>query len=209
MGSSKLEEQCLEASKMRDEYEREGGFSSKVWDDDAIRYRNEISDPARRAVIFAMQALYQWETNYRSQVAEDLCTPQIRSLILSDILYYEADSVVRELASRIFVGVCCHEQEIDEILRRHITCNWKISRLAYVERSLLRIGVFCLIFDKKETRRDKTVINCCSELSGEYSNERSKNFIYGVLREVSKEKVPNSQPGKQETHTEEAEPNAE
>ncbi|MGM9999436.1 MAG: transcription antitermination protein NusB [Candidatus Bruticola sp.] len=209
MGSSKLEEQCLEASKMRDEYEREGGFSSKVWADDAIRYRNELSNPVRRSVIFAMQALYQLETNFRSLVAEGVCTPQIRGLILSDILYYESDSAVKELTTRIFDGVCRLQQEIDEVLQRHITCNWNVSRLAYVERSLLRIGIFSLLFDEKETRRDKHIINCCSELSGEYSNQCSTNFVYGVLREVSKEKVRDSEATNKEGQAEKVEPNAE
>lgn len=190
VGRSRLGEQYIEASKMRDEYEKEGGFTSSVWADDAVRYRNELSDPVKRAVIFAMQALYQRELNFTDFVPGGEGSSQVRHLVLSDVLYYESDRYIKDLTTRIFDGVNSHLSEIDALLQKHITCNWQVERLAAVERNLLRIGIFGLLFDEEAARTtsDKAIINCCSDLSEEYSTERSKNFVFGVLSEVSKDK---------------------
>ncbi len=190
VGRSRLGEQYVEASKMRDEYEKEGGFTSSVWADDAIRYRNELSDPVKRAVIFAMQALYQRELNFADFVPGGEGASQVRHLVLSDVLYYESDRYIKDLTTRIFDGVIKNLSQIDALLQKHITCNWQVERLATVERNLLRIGIFGLLFDEEvaQTTSDKAIINCCSDLSEEYSTERSKNFVFGVLSEVSKDK---------------------
>ena len=60
---------------------------------------------------------------------------------------------------------------------------------------MLRIGIFGLLFDEEAARTtsDKAIINCCSDLSEEYSTERSKNFVFGVLSEVSKDKNNNQE----------------
>lgn len=180
---------------MRDEYEKEGGFTSSVWTDDAVRYRNELSDPVKRAVIFAMQALYQRELNFADFVPGGEGASQVRHLVLSDVLYYESDRYIKDLTTRIFDGVNSHLSEIDALLQKHITCNWQVERLAAVERNLLRIGIFGLLFDEEAARTtsDKAIINCCSDLSEEYSTERSKNFVFGVLSEVSKDKNNNQE----------------
>lgn len=195
VGRNRLGEQYIEASKMRDEYEKEGGFTSSVWTDDAVRYRNELSDPVKRAVIFAMQALYQRELNFADFVPGGEGASQVRHLVLSDVLYYESDRYIKDLTTRIFDGVNSHLSEIDALLQKHITCNWQVERLAAVERNLLRIGIFCLLFDEEAARTtsDKAIINCCSDLSEEYSTERSKNFVFGVLSEVSKDKNNNQE----------------
>jgi len=180
---------------MRDEYEKEGGFTSSAWADDAVRYRNEVSDPVKRAVIFAMHALYQRELNFTDFVPGGEGASQVRHLILSDVLYYESDRYIKDLTTRIFDGVNSHLSEIDALLQKHITCNWQVERLAAVERNLLRIGIFGLLFDEEAARTtsDKAIINCCSDLSEEYSTERSKNFVFGVLSEVSKDKNNNQE----------------
>ena len=180
---------------MRDEYEKERGFTSSAWADDAVRYRNEVSDPVKRAVIFAMQALYQRELNFTDFVPGGEGASQVRHLILSDVLYYESDRYIKDLTTRIFDGVNSHLSEIDALLQKHITCNWQVERLAAVERNLLRIGIFGLLFDEEAARTtsDKAIINCCSDLSEEYSTERSKNFVFGVLSEVSKDKNNNQE----------------
>ena len=195
VGRSRLGEQYIEASKMRDEYEKEGGFTSSAWADDAVRYRNEVSDPVKRAVIFAMHALYQRELNFTDFVPGGEGASQVRHLILSDVLYYESDRYIKDLTTRIFDGVNSHLSEIDALLQKHITCNWQVERLAAVERNLLRIGIFGLLFDEEAARTtsDKAIINCCSDLSEEYSTERSKNFVFGVLSEVSKDKNNNQE----------------
>ncbi|MGN0013388.1 MAG: transcription antitermination protein NusB [Candidatus Bruticola sp.] len=195
VGRNRLGEQYIEASKMRDEYEKEGGFTSSAWADDAVRYRNELSDPVKRAVIFAMQALYQRELNFTDFVPGGEGASQVRHLVLSDVLYYESDRYIKDLTTRIFDGVNSHLSEIDALLQKHITCNWQVERLAAVERNLLRIGIFGLLFDEEAARTtsDKAIINCCSDLSEEYSTERSKNFVFGVLSEVSKDKNNNQE----------------
>lgn len=181
-----LAEKYMSAAKLRDEYEQEGGFTKNSDSEDRERRRSDISELFRRSVFLAMQAFYQLEAGFGGVTSNEVGFNAIRQLILSDVLYYESGPKIKESVTHIFDGVCQNLPEIDAMLHRHITCNWSVGRLAVVERSLMRIGIFELCFEKK--RADKTVIKVCSDLVGEYATERSMSFVYGVLCEVRKEK---------------------
>lgn len=193
--SEMLGESCLVAAKMRDEYEKEGGFTSKGWADDSIRYRSDLREPYRRALFLAMQALYEWESNFQDCVYGTPGYSDLRNTILGDVLYYEQDGVLRGEVRRLFDGVLANLERVDELLQERITCNWQVDRLARVERSLMRLGIYELAVAPAEVERKLSkVIKICADLAGEYATDRSMNFVYGVLSEVRKAQKTESAP---------------
>lgn len=142
----------IDAAKMREEYEREGGFSSSgPEEDDFIRYRTDVSSLLRRALLLAMQALYQREVSYaKAAFSEDerKCSEErsaVRTVILEDTLYFDkTNDELRRLVTFLYDGVTDNLAEIDKAIAEHVTCNWDVDRLVSVDRAIMRLGVFCL-----------------------------------------------------------------
>lgn len=72
---------------------------------------------------------------------------------------------------------------INEEIEKH-SSNWKISRMAYVDRNILRLGIAELIFI---TDIPKSVsINEYLEIAKKYGTEDSSSFINGILDKIEK-----------------------
>lgn len=75
-------------------------------------------------------------------------------------------------------GVEEHQAEID----RHLTQaarNWRIERMSAVDRVILRVGAFELLFHPERPRA--VVIDEAVELAKRYGGEQSPSFVNGVL----------------------------
>lgn len=72
--------------------------------------------------------------------------------------------------------------------------KWKLSRLSMVDRSILRLGVYQLIFCTDIP--DKVVINEAIELAKKYSGAQSPRFVNGVLDAILRTKATEPPPGK-------------
>lgn len=81
-------------------------------------------------------------------------------------------------ANVILEGIRAHQQEIDEIIRVH-TKNWRVDRMSIVDRNLIRIGIFELIFQKELP--DSVAINEAIEIAKNFSTDDSSSFINGIL----------------------------
>ncbi len=86
---------------------------------------------------------------------------------------------------RILVeGVTAHIAEIDRLIEESSE-HWTISRMAIVDRNILRIGVFEFRF--RTDVPGKVVIDEAVELAKRYGSEESGAFINGVLDKVLKD----------------------
>lgn len=91
--------------------------------------------------------------------------------------------------SRVFVstlveGTSQRMKEIDDILSKHAT-NWALDRMAIVDRNILRLGVFELLFGGETP--PKVVINEAVELGKRFGSPDSGKFVNGVLDAIHKE----------------------
>lgn len=75
-------------------------------------------------------------------------------------------------------GVITNVQEIDEMLE-HYAPEWKVSKMTNMDRNILRLGVYELMFDKSIPA--KVSINEAIELGKTFSGDASGKFINGVL----------------------------
>ncbi|WP_341464085.1 transcription antitermination factor NusB [Helicobacter winghamensis] len=87
-----------------------------------------------------------------------------------------------EFAKTLFNGVLEHLEEVDLRIKHQIK-NWDFERIGDMERAILRLGAYEIIF----SGMDKAiVINEALEITKNFSNETSTKFINGILDGIAK-----------------------
>ncbi len=84
-------------------------------------------------------------------------------------------------------GTVEHLAQIDPLLTQHAT-NWTLERMSIVDRNVLRLGAFELLF--AEETPPKVVINEAVELAKRFGTPDSGKFVNGVLDAIHKSKQP-------------------
>ncbi|MDY3113155.1 MAG: transcription antitermination factor NusB [Helicobacter sp.] len=88
----------------------------------------------------------------------------------------------KEFAQTLFFGVLENLDEIDKRIKHQLK-SWDFSRIGDIERSILRLGTYEIIFSKIDKA---VVINEALEIAKNFGNESSAKFINGVLDGISK-----------------------
>jgi len=83
--------------------------------------------------------------------------------------------------SRLVKGVVDHMNEIDNIIKR-FSKNWAIGRMSYVDRNIIRIGVFEMLFCHDIPL--KVSINESVDIGKKFGTEESGAFINGVMDRI-------------------------
>lgn len=95
---------------------------------------------------------------------------------------YHADIVA--YARAVLTGVRKEEGAIDGLLETACE-HWSLNRITYVDKAILRIGVYEMLFS--EDVPPKVAIDEAIELGKKYGNEDSKDFINGVLDRIMRD----------------------
>jgi N utilization substance protein B len=88
---------------------------------------------------------------------------------------------VRDFANQLFQGSLSRINEIDRTIQQH-TKNWRLSRMAAVDRNILRLAVFEFLSDSKTP--GTVVINEALEIAKKYSTHESAQFVNGILDSI-------------------------
>lgn len=88
--------------------------------------------------------------------------------------------------SNIYNGVIEHNQEILDIIEKHLK-GYVISRVFKVDLAILTLAVYELKYEK--TLPSAVVINEAVELAKKFSTDKSYSFINGVLASIQKEDI--------------------
>lgn len=83
-------------------------------------------------------------------------------------------------------GVAEHQSRIDELLTRY-SQGWTLERMPTVDRNVLRLGVFELVF--AEDIPDQVAVSEATELVRELSTDDSPTFVSGVLSAILRDKA--------------------
>jgi len=92
----------------------------------------------------------------------------------------------REFTKTLVDGVTERKTDIDERLAKALK-NWELSRLGYIERAILRLGVFEIIY--QPATPDKVAIDEAIELAKTFCQGESASLINGALDYAMKEKL--------------------
>lgn len=83
-------------------------------------------------------------------------------------------------------GILKKKKKIDDIIEKAAP-EWPIGQIASVDRNILRIGLFELLFGNKNEVPRKVAINEAIELAKTFGGDSSSKFVNGVLGTVYKE----------------------
>ena len=78
-------------------------------------------------------------------------------------------------------GVIDYRSKIDSILKR-FSSNWKISRMSCVDRNIIRLAVYELLF--RDDIPSKVSINEAIDIGKKFGTEESGAFINGILDSI-------------------------
>ncbi len=91
---------------------------------------------------------------------------------------------VRDFADLLFEGTVQRLKEIDKVIQQH-TKNWRLGRMAAVDRNVLRLAVFEFLSGGKTP--DTVVINEALEIARKFSTNESAQFVNGILDSIKNE----------------------
>jgi transcription antitermination factor NusB len=93
---------------------------------------------------------------------------------------------VRDFAADIVLNVRARVKDLDIKIAEYAD-NWQISRMAVIDRNVLRIGLYELMFASDIP--PKVAINEAVELVKKYGDTESSKFVNGILDKINKKEV--------------------
>ena len=88
-------------------------------------------------------------------------------------------------ASRLVTGVWDHRVDVDAVINR-IAKDWRIERMPLVDRNVLRLGVYELLYTDTPVG---IVVSEAVEIAKQYSTAKSGAFVNGVLGKLADEQA--------------------
>ncbi|MBU0647397.1 transcription antitermination factor NusB [Patescibacteria group bacterium] len=124
----------------------------------------------------AMQTLFSWDFN-------DKLEKNLDKLISQNFQQFAPKFNDHNFVKNMINGVIEHLDEIDKNIVKYAT-EWPLNQITVVDRSILRIGVYELLFDNKIP--SKVAINEAIEIAKAFGGESSGKFVNGVLGAIYK-----------------------
>ncbi len=119
----------------------------------------------------ALQVLYQAEQN-----------PGLAQADIDRFLHRRLqDAKLCDFARGLVAGVKAHREAIDAMITEAAE-NWRLDRMAAIDRNILRLGAFEILFEDGVPA--KVAINEALELAKRYSTAQSSRFVNGILDRV-------------------------
>ncbi|MBX4211535.1 MAG: transcription antitermination factor NusB [Candidatus Yanofskybacteria bacterium] len=127
----------------------------------------------------AMQSLYEWDFRGKTQALFD-------DILERNIAEFASGIEDTDFIRRLARGVSEHLAQLDKIIEKAAP-QWPIEQIAIVDRNVLRLGLFELLYSSREEVPPKVAINEAIELAKSFGGESSGKFVNGVLGTVYRE----------------------
>jgi len=125
-----------------------------------------------------MQSLYEWDFSDKKKDMKKIVEKNIKEFGTG----LEDESFIWQLTT----GIVQKLTQVDEIIEKAAP-EWPLSQINIVDRNVLRIGIYELLYGKREEVPPKVAINEAIELAKNFGGESSGKFINGVLGTIYKE----------------------
>lgn len=106
-------------------------------------------------------------------------------LVLKD--YWSRQNVpaeTREYCEWLVRGICEHKPEVDKTIGQ-ASRNWRLERMAAVDRNILRLAVFEMLYEK--ALAPSIIMDEAIEIAKKYSGQEAANFVNGILDGVHRQ----------------------
>ncbi|QBP40938.1 transcription antitermination factor NusB [Paenisporosarcina antarctica] len=120
----------------------------------------------------------------REKVLQTLFQLENTELTIEEAMSHVLDGQNDSFYEKLVRGTTEHLTQIDESLKAKLE-NWSLDRLPKIERTILRLAVFELLF--MQDAPSKVVINEAIELSKTFGDDKSSKFVNGVLSKYAVE----------------------
>lgn len=125
-----------------------------------------------------LQSLFEWDFYKKKQ--------DLKKILKRNVERFGGNFNEVKFTELLTEGVVKHLQKIDKIIQQSAP-ERPIEQLGIIDRNVLRIGLFELLYGNKEEVPPKVAINEAIELAKNFGGESSGKFINGVLGTVYKE----------------------
>lgn len=134
-----------------------------------------------------LQTLFEWDLN-------DIEKKEVASVLKRNIEEFAPNNSDQSFMEKLLDGVMQKQSELDLVIEKAAP-EWPLDRISPVDRNILRLGLYELLFSDRGEVPAKVAINEAIELAKQFGGENSSRFINGVLGAVYKEI---GEPGKDE-----------
>jgi N utilization substance protein B len=135
-----------------------------------------------------LQTLFEWDTTHANK-------KEARAILTRNGEEFGGDTTDKVFMENLLDGVIAKQKDVDLIITKAAP-EWPLERIAPIDRNILRIGLFELLFADRSQVPAKVAINEAIELAKTFGGDSSSRFVNGVLGAVYKEI---GEPGKEET----------
>lgn len=137
-----------------------------------------------------LQTLFEWDfLNLKKNVATES--------LLRNLQEFADGAADVDFMKKLFEGIVDKKEDLDKIIKEAAPA-WPLEKISNVDRNVLRIGLFELLFSDRDEVPPKVAINEAIELGKTFGGDQSGKFVNGVLGAVYKEI---GEPGKDQKST--------
>ncbi len=134
-----------------------------------------------------LQTLFEWDTTHASE-------KDAFSILTRNVAEFGGDDTDTSFMDTLLKGVIAKKADVDLVIEKAAP-DWPLERIAPVDRNILRLGLYELLFADRTQVPAKVAINEAIELAKTFGGDSSGRFVNGVLGAVYKEL---GEPGKDE-----------
>ena len=134
-----------------------------------------------------LQTLFEWDTTHANE-------KDATAILARNVAEFGGDDIDQSFMESLLLGVLAKKEDIDLVIGKAAP-EWPLERIAPVDRNILRLGLFELLFADRAQVPAKVAINEAIELAKTFGGDSSGRFVNGVLGAVYKEL---GEPGKEE-----------
>jgi N utilization substance protein B len=130
-----------------------------------------------------MQSLYEWDFYGKK--------PDLKGVAERNIKDFGPGLEDLNFIWKLIEGIEKHLPEINNIIEKAAP-EWPLAQIPIIDRNVLRIGLYELLYADKEEVPPKVAINEAIELAKTFSGQTSGKFVNGVLGTVYKQLEPDA-----------------
>jgi len=134
-----------------------------------------------------LQTLFEWDSSALEKKA-------VAKVLNRNVAEFAPNNTDLPFMEKLLDGVIVKQPELDLVIEKAAP-EWPIDRISPVDRNILRLGLYELLFSDRKEVPAKVAINEAIELAKQFGGDNSSRFINGVLGAVYKEI---GEPGKEE-----------
>ena len=126
-----------------------------------------------------LQTLFEWDTMHATLA-------QAQDILARNTEEFGGGDADKPFMDTLLSGVIAKSEDLDLIITKAAP-EWPLERIAPVDRNILRLGLFELLFADRAQVPAKVAINEAIELAKTFGGDSSGRFVNGVLGAVYKE----------------------